>query len=407
MLNLYRRHRKTCEHRAEGVEYLKCGCPITCRGVDANGKHIRLSLKTCDMQRALRRVEQLERPNAQRSDLIPCAQPGCNIRVESGRCEKHRKLIPEAIQAFHDSNPDIGRGTKRSYKRTLQYLEAHASASKLVYIDQIEPGDIDRYRATRSIMGTTWTKELGTLRGFFGFCVDRNWTVRNPASKVKTPKNIKPAEKEPYTHNELVKILAACDSFGRSTYERLRGRAMVLLFRYTALRVSDVAPLARDSVRDGEIRVRTLKNGKTVWLPVPPDLQKALDVLPVPRGTPGESTYFFWSGNGKIDPETGEIMTDAVIRDAKRMMAAIFKKAGVKGSPHRYRHTLASELLANGVGEQDVADILGDEVKTIRKHYAKWMRKRQDRISAIMREHFFQPNAAPEADARYTGGTRQ
>jgi len=59
---------------------------------------------------------------------------------------------------------------------------------------------------------------------------------------------------------------------------------MVLLLRYTALRISDVATLEKNRVRNGEIFVRTTKNGKPVRLPVHAGLQAALDILPTPRG---------------------------------------------------------------------------------------------------------------------------
>ena len=98
------------------------------------------------------------------------------------------------------------------------------------------------------------------------------------------PKNLKPAEREPYEANDIAKIIAACDAIGRGPDERLRARAMVLLLRYTALPISDVATLGRSRIRDGEILVRTTKSGKPVKLPVHADLQATLDVLPVPRG---------------------------------------------------------------------------------------------------------------------------
>ena len=46
-----------------------------------------------------------------------------------------------------------------------------------------------------------------------------------------------------------------------------------------------------------------------VRLPVPPELQAALDVLPEPRGADGDSRYFFWSGHGSVR---------AVVRDVAR-----------------------------------------------------------------------------------------
>ena len=119
-------------------------------------------------------------------------------------------------------------------------------------------------------------------------------------------------DKEPYKPNDIIKILAACDAIGQRPYERLRARAMTLLLRYTALRIGDVATLARDRVRDGEIYLRTMKNGKVVKLPVHAELQAALDASRADRTT-GESKYFFWSGNGT---------TRSMIRDATRTMAS-------------------------------------------------------------------------------------
>jgi site-specific recombinase XerD len=379
MLNLYRRHVPGCKKKKTSPERAKCSCPIWCDG-QIDGERCRKSLKTSDWRRAVRLAERLERPNAERSDLIPCAQPGCNVRVETGRCEKHRKGIAEAIEAFHSARPDLGHGTKRNYKRTLRFLELHLGTLKIQTVDETTPAAIDSFRATRGVSALTWTKELQNLRGFFRFSMDRKWTSENPAASVSMPKNIKPTDKEPYSRNDVVKILAACDGIGHYPYERLRARAMILLLRYTALRISDIATLAKDRVRNGEVYLRTMKNGKVVKLPVPAELQKTLDIVPVPRGASGACRYFFWSGNGT---------TRAAVRDATRTLAAVFKASRVTGAhAHRFRHTLATELLEAGASLEDVAEILGNSPNIIRKHYAKWSRLRQERISSLMRSVF-------------------
>jgi hypothetical protein len=54
-----------------------------------------------------------------------------------------------------------------------------------------------------------------------------------------------------------MRILAACDEIGNSVYERRRTRAMVLVMRYTALRISDVATSPRTgSKTDGSFSMR-------------------------------------------------------------------------------------------------------------------------------------------------------
>lgn len=234
---------------------------------------------------------------------------------------------------------------------------------------------LDGYRVSRKVARTTAQKELETLRQFFSFCLERKWIEDNPAKRIKSPKNIKPSEVVPYTPAQLMRILAACDDIGQGKYERLRARAMVLLLHHTALRVSDVATLARERVRGGQILVRTLKTGGTVYLPVPPDLEQALAALPAPRGSEQEARYFFWNG---------VTSRRAVVGIAERTLATVFKTSKVAGAhAHRFRHTLATRLLGIGAGEQQVADVLGISPNIVRKHYAKWSSERQRQISRL------------------------
>ena len=229
----------------------------------------------------------------------------------------------------------------------------------------------------RRISAMTWTKELAILRNFFGFCVSRKWMSTNPAKEVKPP-TVKPKPKEPYTQQEVVRIFSGCDRLGRGHYERSRARAMVLLLRYTGLRISDVATLARNRVRNRRIYLRTMKNGKPIFLPIPPVLGDILDALPEPKGTQGRSRYFFWSGNGT---------TRAVIRGATRTLARVFELSEVEGAhAHRFRHTLATALLKKGWTTEDVADVLGSTPEIIRKHYAQWTVQRQERILSLAQD---------------------
>jgi integrase len=151
---------------------------------------------------------------------------------------------------------------------------------------------------------------------------------------------------------------------------------MTLVFRYTALRISDVAVMKRAHVSDDQVFVRAEKNGKPVRLPIPVDLVQALAAVPHPRAASETCPYFFWSGRGS---------KESAIRDVRRTMVAVFRKAGVPNAhPHKFRHTLAVEILVGGGTIEDVASILGDSPSTVRKHYAPWTTSRQERISSLM-----------------------
>jgi hypothetical protein len=53
---------------------------------------------------------------------------------------------------------------------------------------------------------------------------------------------------------------------------------------------------------------------------------------------------------------------------------------------HRFRHTLATALLEKGWTTEDVADVLGSTPEIIRKHYAQWTARRQERISSLAQD---------------------
>ena len=141
----------------------------------------------------------------------------------------------------------------------------------------------------------------------------------------------------PYTQAEITKMIARSDGIGHDDYTRLRARAVVLLLRYTRLRIWDVATLERDRVRDGQILLHTQKTGGTVFLPVPDELQRALDALPCPRGLNALSQrWFLWNGS---------MPKRALVSVVARTLRAVFKRAGIVGAHgRRFRHTLATEV---------------------------------------------------------------
>jgi site-specific recombinase XerD len=68
--------------------------------------------------------------------------------------------------------------------------------------------------------------------------------------------------------------------------------------------------------------------------------------------------------------QSSELSTKSMV---ERTLAAVFKASMVPNAhAHRFRHTLATELLGNGASFEDVADILGNSPAIVRKRYAKW-----------------------------------
>jgi integrase len=166
-------------------------------------------------------------------------------------------------------------------------------------------------------------------------------------------------------------------------YEQVRARAMVMLFRHTALRVSDVCTLRKDPGSwDAErnswrVFLYTQETANPVFLPI----HESLRLVLTPCRCRGQNClHYFWNG---------QTSRRAVVGIAERTLSAVFKKSGVKGAhAHRYRHTLATRLLEQGATFEEVADILGNSPAVVRAHYGKWSKGRQAIIDRLMFAHF-------------------
>jgi integrase len=75
----------------------------------------------------------------------------------------------------------------------------------------------------------------------------------------------------------------------------------------------------------------------------------------------------------------------------RQRLAKVFELADIgtdRATPHRFRHTFARILLQKGVPVADVADLLGDDEKTVGSHYSRWVPERQARLTRILQEAF-------------------
>ena len=93
---------------------------------------------------------------------------------------------------------------------------------------------------------------------------------------------------------------------------------------------------------------------------------------------PMNNTYYFWSG---------ESSRDGVARTYMGRLRRIFALADVNnGHAHRFRDTFATELLLAGVPLERVSVLLGhSSIKVTEKHYAPWVRARQEQLEADVR----------------------
>lgn len=360
-LTIQRRHSSGCPDKHKGPDFLKCrkSCKLRVVGYDAAGNRVRESLGTRDLTRATKLFTQ---------------------RLESwAKPAPPAKTVDDAIAAFNEKKSNKATETVRKYRRVMGFLSAYCTRSGLVAVSEVTLETLDGYILERRRESATWLKEVEILRSFFAFCFKRHWCEENPAEGIERPTYRKDeSEIVPYTRDEVSRIIAACDNFGRYSYERTRARAIVLLLRFTGMRIGDVITLSREHVQGGYIRKNAIKNGRLLRIELHPTVTEALDRLPRPKAAPADSQFYFASGTASVR---------SLVKGAERTLSAVFKVSGVEGAfAHRFRHTFASELLGKGESIDVVASILGDTPAIIRRHYSKWTPEYQARQDSATRK---------------------
>ena len=82
------------------------------------------------------------------------------------------------------------------------------------------------------------------------------------------------------------------------------------------------------------------------------------------------------------NPATGRPMTRARLY---HRMLALGRRAGVPNArPHRFRDTLAVDMLCRGASPYDVAKMLGDTIETVERHYTPFVKELRDRVRFIL-----------------------
>ena len=184
----------------------------------------------------------------------------------------------------------------------------------------------------------------------------------------------------PFTEIEMENILWACDMVRDKHPNMDEGiekklKTLVLLMRYSGLRITDAVTLKRGKISDGKLFLYQAKTKYPVWVPLPEVVVKALDEIDDGR------EYYFWTGTSKI--------RHAPTRWQDRLKK-VFAIAGIPGGhSHRFRDTFAVSLLEKGVDLKTVSMLLGHtSIRTTEKHYAPWVKERQLALEEAVKATF-------------------
>jgi integrase len=321
----------------------QCRCPLWATGT-LEGAPYRKSLKT----RSFERAEQLKR------------------EIENGNKPEQLKsiTIKDALAAFITDCEarNLTPKTLSKYRTLQKRLNDFAVVERCITLAQWTHERVYGFRASWKLSPLTASKELGHLRTFFAFCIQNDWITKNPAKSIKAPQlKIKP--RLPFGEKEIQNILAKAEDD--------RELAFLLTLRHTGLRIGDASLLRVSQLQENRIHLYTTKAGTPVSILIPDNLVRILKAQP-PKGG-----YFFLRGES-THPHTASDLW-------RKRIKAICKEVGiVPDHPHRFRHSLAADLLSRGVSVENVAAILGNSPAIVVKHYSQWISSRQDALDVAL-----------------------
>ncbi len=381
MLSVYSRHYPPCT--STDINYKRCRCPKWVNGVlGSDGPFIRQSAKTRSWEKAEEFKRRLETEHEAK-------QNGGNELVAA---EPERITVKEAIARFLNSkrNENLAESTIDKLETIFekQFL-SWATAARLKEISRITAADLESFRDTWEDGPLAKKKKQERLIGFFYYCVRLGWIKSNPAVLLGRIR----AEGPPtdyFPKHEFDQIVDATYIYQPKGWVECRNQAtrlriLTLLMRWSGLAIRDAVTLERHRLSDhGELFLYRAKTGNPVYVPLPPDVAEALRSIPL--GPSPNPRYFFWSGNGS---------PKSVVGNWQRSFRRLFKIADLRRDdaspkrchPHMFRDTFAVEMLLAGVPLEQVSILLGHKsVKITEKHYAPWVKARQEQLAANVRK---------------------
>lgn len=224
------------------------------------------------------------------------------------------------------------------------------------------------------------------LRAFLKYCIRQDWETLAP-EKIEVAK-LGDRTVDFLERDELEKLFGAID---RTKIGGLRDYAILRTLYSTGLRVSELVGLNRDQINleTGEFRV-VGKGRKQRIVFLSAEAAGAIKEYLVGRGDKF-SPVFINHGRGKsseknIAAELETAMGGKSIDEKKRLTATMVQylvrnyalKAGIVKpvTPHKLRHSFATELLKNGADIRSVQEMLGHSSITTTQIYTHLTNKR-------------------------------
>jgi integrase/recombinase XerD len=252
----------------------------------------------------------------------------------------------------------LAQNTLAAYRRDLDAYAAFLAESGVETPEGIAPAHVAAYarhlgsRVEGALVASSMARMLSSVRGLHRFIVGEGLAETDAAAETKPPKLGSRLPKA-ITIEEMGRVLAATDG---DDPQRLRDKALLELLYATGARISEAVALNVDDVIDGDVVRLFGKGGKQRIVPVGSFARAAIDTYLV-RARPAFSlrgtatpALFLGSRGQRVSRQNAWLIIRAAAERAD---------LGFEISPHTFRHSFATHLLAGGADVRVVQELLG------------------------------------------------
>ena len=195
---------------------------------------------------------------------------------------------------------------------------------------------------SRGVSDSTLDGNRQIFSSYFSWLQKEGLIDTNPTVNLNPIKSIKKVRK-PYSAIEIEKLKECCGNN--------RDKAILSILLSTGCRVSEVCALNREDIDFQTKEILVLGKGnkeRTVFMD---DVTSMLLTRYLDERKDSLPALFIGKGSERMTPN-----------GIRSMLTGLSRKAGVDNThPHRFRRTLATNLIDHGMSIQEVASILGHE----------------------------------------------
>ena len=246
--------------------------------------------------------------------------------------EPIKNLLPKFIESLKVKGRSPA--TILAYRSDLEQLVEFLIKREKVMPDKVRPDDLDSFRDT--LLADKYTpksvsRKLNAVKTFFRWMVDQNMITSDPSSSVAHPK----------IESALPKFLSQLEYRALRDVVRndIRIAAIIELILQAGLRISEVANLKAEHVKDGTLKIESYATQPERTVPINKPASDILSQYNLIRPKV-DSAYVFISKTGK----------PLAVRNIRASIARYIQRAELPNySVNDLRTTFMVENLKNGV----------------------------------------------------------